>query len=118
MMMKSALLIHSIQKSIRKRGLEEGQIVQKVIDTETIRRMEPYIPMDTGFLKDNSLKLGTKIGTGKIVQRAPYAKRQYYTNSGRFQSGKRGKKWFDRMKADHRDDILKAAADVAGGRMR
>lgn len=41
---------------------------------------------------------------GLIINTEPKAREQYYTNK---QSGRRGKYWFERMKADHKDDILK-----------
>ena len=107
------LIIHDINKSLAKRGLEPGGRVQKFIDSETIRQMEPYTPIDTGFLAHNAPKLQTAIGSGTIKQVAPYARRQYYSNSGQYQHGKRGKLWFERMKADHKEAILKGANEMA-----
>lgn len=116
MILSAKFLIHSINNSIKKRGLQVGDKVQKFIDSETIRKMEPYTPLDTGFLKDDAPKLSTVIGSGKVIQNAPYAKKQYYTNSGRYQTGQRGKLWFERMKANHKKEILKGAAKIAGGK--
>lgn len=90
---------------------------QKYIDSESLRRSDPYTPFLTGNLK-RSGTLGTKIGSGELKYNAPYAKRQYYTNSGRGKQGTtkknshnykclRGKMWFERMKADCKEDILK-----------
>lgn len=90
--------------------------VQKFIDSETLRKCDPYVPMDTGTLK-RSGTLGTVIGSGLVVYNAPYARRQYYTNSGNGRhnsSHLRGSYWFERMKADHLDEILAGAKKVAG----
>ena len=75
-----------------------------------IRLSEPYTPFDTGYLKNNAPKIGTSIGSGEVVYNAPYARRQYYENRG---NGQRGKMWFERMKADHKDEILSGALEVA-----
>lgn len=98
-----------ISKWIKKRGLEHKGRTQKFIDSEVLRLMEPYTPFLSGTLKD-SPTLQTKLGTGLIHQRQPYARRQYYENVGK---GLRGKLWFGRMKADHKNDILKGAFEIS-----
>ena len=97
---------------LSERGLSSGGLVQRTIDADILRLTDPYVPFDTGVLKNSSIT-ATDIGSGVIVFDTPYARRQYYTNSG---SGKRGRLWFERMKADHRDEILRHAAEVAGGK--
>jgi len=94
---------------LEKRGLQPMGRVQKYIDSEVMRKVEPYTPMLSGTLKDSPL-LQTKIGSGLIHQKQPYAKRQYYENKGK---GLRGKLWFERMKTDHKDDILAGAKKVS-----
>lgn len=83
---------------------------QKYIDSECLRYSDKYTPMLTGFMK-RSGTLGTVLGSGELKYTAPYARRQYYTNAGRGKQGTskgglRGKFWFERMKADHKKDIL------------
>ncbi len=80
---------------------------QKFIDSEVLRLSDPYVPMKTGMLKKSGIS-GTVIGSGVVEYTAPYGKRQYYTNSG---NGQRGKMWFERMKADHKDEIEKKAKE-------
>lgn len=80
---------------------------QKFVDSEVLRLSDPYVPMKTGMLKKSGIS-GTVIGSGVVEYTAPYAKRQYYTNSGK---GQRGKLWFERMKADHKDEIMKKARE-------
>lgn len=110
--MKTRFIVHDIQKSISKRGLEVGGKVQQYVDSEVLRLTDPYVPMDTGQLKQSGTR-HTKIGSGNVIYKTPYARKQYFHNKG---NGLRGAYWFERMKADHRDNILKGAAEVAGGR--
>lgn len=81
------------------------QKVQKFVDSEVIRKCDPYVPLKTGMLRD-SVKLGTKIGSGKIRWIAPYAQRQYYKGSA---AGKRGRLWGQRAMANHGDEIIRGA---------
>lgn len=113
---------------------------QKYVDSACIRLMDKYTPMLTGTLK-KSPTLGTVIGSGKIEYASPYARYQYYgklmvstlTGSSYATRGEKkelttvdltyntashplaGAFWFERMKADHGDEILRGAAKIAGG---
>lgn len=104
---------YDAQSITRKRGLVPNGRVQRFIDSEVLRRMSPYTPMDIGTLIGSATS-HTSIGSGQIVQRTPYAKRWYYTPA-RFQGAPmRGMRWFERMKATHRGAILRGAADICG----
>lgn len=122
------------------RGLTPGGRVQKFIDSECIRRMDPYTPRITGALI-KAATLGTDIGSGVIEQAAPYARYQYYgklmvsseTGNPWAKHGESkvltdrdlqyskasnpaaGSFWFERMKADHKESILAGARKMAGG---
>lgn len=111
---------------------------QKYVDSECVRLMVPYTPMKNGPLY-KSAKASTP---GKIIQTAPYARYQYYgllmvsskTGSSYATEGESkvmtstplnysmarhpqsGKMWFDRMKADKKQVILRGAARMAGGK--
>ena len=63
------------------------QPVQKYVDSEILRKCDPYIPFKTGMLRDSGV-LGTKIGNGRIRWIAPYARKQYYKG---LSTGKRGR---------------------------
>ena len=104
------IIFDNLEHMLARRNLETNGEVQKFIDSEVIRLSEPYTPFDTGYLKNNAPKIGTEIGSGEVVYNAPYARRQYYENRG---NGQRGKMWFERMKADHKNDILRGALEVA-----
>ena len=101
-----------------KRRNEQFDAVQKMVDSEVLRQSDPYVPMRTGMLKKSGI-LGTVIGEGIVKYIAPYARQNYYTNAGRGQEGtqnggQRGKYWFERMKADHKDEIR----EKSGGKLK
>ena len=63
----------------------------------------------TSMLEKSGL-LGTVVGSGEVKYIAPYARFQYYsTAQSRIYDPRRGGMWFERMKAAHRKDILRAA---------
>lgn len=114
--------INDTAEILRKRGLNKGGAVQKFIDSECLRRMDPYTPFQTGMLI-RSATIHTVVGSGKIHQETPYARKQYYENSGHglqgtAGGGKRGRLWFARMKEAHGGDILRGAARIAGGQAK
>lgn len=120
---------------------------QAFIDSECIRLMGPYTPRRSEMLEE-SVKLGTVIGSGELRYLSPYARYPYYgevygPNIPIYEGGqlvgffspkgqkkhptgremtydtsrhpKAGKLWFERMKADHKDEICEGAAKIAGG---
>lgn len=82
---------------------------QKIVDSEALRYCSPLVPFRTSMLEKSGL-LGTVVGSGEVKYIAPYARFQYYcTAQSRINAPKRGGMWFERMKAAHRKDILRAA---------
>ena len=118
---------------LKKYGLQEGGPVQKLVDSEAMRYMSDYMPRRQAGELEHMMILSTVIGSGQIDIPGPYA--QYLhegilyvsptTGSAWAKKDEikvptdrlltyagapmRGKKFFDRMKADHKDDILKDA---------
>lgn len=91
------------------------QKAQVFVDSEVLRLCSPLVPFQTGML-DKSGKLGTEIGSGEVRYIAPYAAAQYYnTSESRPYGAQRGAKWFERMKAGHKKEILDGAKKIAGG---
>lgn len=104
---------------------------QKYVDSAVLRYNSRYIPFRTGFLNQSGT-LGTVIGSGMVVYNAPYARYMYYGKVMRDANGRamfgmapkhvteepiqyhgapqRGDFWFERMKAAHKDTILRQAA--------
>ena len=80
-----------------------------------MRRSLLTAPIDTGMLI-RSGELGTVVGSGEVNYIAPYAGAQDATAPSRIYDPRRGGKWFERMKADHKTAILRGAAKIAGGK--
>lgn len=118
---------------LRSRGLQEGGPVQKVVDAETMRYMSDYMPRRQAGELEHLMVMATVVGSGQIDIPGPFA---HYLHEGilyvspttgsawakkdeiKVPTDKeltyagapmRGKKFFDRMKADHKEDILDAA---------
>ena len=83
---------------------EKFSSAQKFVDSEVLRLDAPYMPIDTGMLI-RSGELGTVVGSGQDA-----------TAPSRIYDPRRGGKWFERMKADHKTAILRGAAKIAGGK--
>jgi hypothetical protein len=124
---------------LKERGIAPYGKVQKFIDQEVIRLMDPYTPNLNGMLI-KSATLGTKIGSGEINQIAPYARYQYYgmlmvssiTGSAWARHGEKkiltdkpleyntsknamaGPFWFERMKTDKKEQLLREVQKMAG----
>ena len=79
---------------------------QAFVDSECLRYMNPLTPRRTGMLIKSGT-LGTVIGSGSIEYLAPYARRQYYEH-------KTKARWFETMKASHKDAIREGAEKLAG----
>lgn len=110
--MKAGFTILATQVLMATRGIEVGGKVQKFVDSEVLRLTDPYVPMDSGVLKRSGTG-STKIGSGDVTYRTPYARRQYFENKG---NGLRGSQWFHRSKADNKQTILNGAVRMAGAK--
>jgi hypothetical protein len=138
--MNYRLQMKSIAQLCQERGIVVNGKTQKFIDQEVIRLMDPYSPNLSGTMIKTAT-LGTRIGSGEINQTAPYARYQYYgklmvssiTGSAwshgeskvltdkdlehnTSKNALAGPFWFERMKADKKEQILRGAQKVAGGR--
>ncbi|WP_300902239.1 minor capsid protein [uncultured Clostridium sp.] len=103
------------EKVLLKRNLNNNGQAQYFFTNEVARLSEPYIPFQDGDLKNKKL-----IGNNKITYNMPYAKKQYFTNSGNGKEGSskgglRGKLWVKRCWSDHGKDICKSVARFVGG---
>lgn len=132
------LELNPTEEMMRSHGLGVGGPIQKFIDNECIKLMQPYTPRLSGVLAFSSINQNC-IGTGVIIQEQEYARFQYYgkvmtTEDGRVWAKKNeakpiitdrdlvhnksrhpkaGPHWFERMVADSKEDILKGAQEVA-----
>ena len=102
------------KKILEKRGLEDKGRVQKFIDTECLRLCAPKVPKDTNALIESG-NINTKIGSGQLEYRTPYARRWYYMPADFQEAPERGNYWFERMKQQYKEKILAGAKRVSGG---
>ena len=131
--MKVELKMLPSEAVLQNHGLQEGGSVQKLVDNETMRYMSAYMPRRQAGELEHMMVMATVIGSGQIDIPGPYAnylhegilyvspttgsawakKNEIKVPTDRELSyagaPMRGKKWFERMKADHKDDILQAA---------
>lgn len=89
---------------------------QSMIDSEVLRLNAPYVPLQYGtYMKSGSF--GTVIGDGEVQYTVPYAAKLYYNPQYNFnEAPMRGAYHFERMKADHKDDILQMAKKECGAK--
>ena len=91
------------------RGLRRAQ---DKIDSACIEQMKPYVPVAKPIYRNaGKMRDSHKVEKpGVIINTEPKARREYYINKGG-SGGLRGKYWFERMKADHKREILKEAQE-------
>lgn len=107
---------------------------QEYVDSQCILLMKRFTP-ELNHILVKSPVLGTKIGSGRIVYISPYARYQYYGKVMISKGGRGSEKvvavperqlkyskagaqrlWFEVMKKQHGEAILRGAARIAGGK--
>lgn len=132
-------------KLVEERGLAVGGRVQEYVDNACIRLMTPYTPMRNGDLCQSVKrgteigsgtlvyaspyaryqyygevygpnypihKDGVLVGFYSPPKKQPTGRQIEYSTAKHEQAGKL---WFERMKSDHKDEILAGARKLAGG---
>lgn len=142
------LELDDLDDILARRGLQPGGRVQKVVDNAVLRYCAPKVPFDTGYLIRSAitasaigeglivyatpyaryLYYGEIYGPnfpifegGELAGfRSPKGKKKHPTGRPLTYRGapERGAYWFERMKAEHKTDIIQEAAAAAGGRPR
>lgn len=106
--MKVTLKMDAAEKILLKRSLGKNGKAQQFLTHEIRRLSDPYVPMQTGTLKNTAQESKSKITYGQ-----PYARRQWYENRG---NGLRGKQWCLRMWANRGKEIVRSVANFVGGK--
>lgn len=81
---------------------------EMMLAEEIVRTTDPYVPMQTGMLK-NTVRITQTSGGTQIHYTQPYARAQYYGGRapGTSDTGPlRGRYWFERSKADHKSEWI------------
>lgn len=84
------------------------------VGNELLRKCDPYVPLDTGMLRDSGIT-HSKPEDGYLMWKTPYAIKQWRYGKSK---GLRGKKWALRAWADHKKFILKSARKIAAGKVK
>ena len=90
---------------------------QKYLDSTVLQDCHNYVPMRTGALAGSGIR-GTKIGSGKIVYNAPYAKSCYYARNRNFSKDKHPQasaQWFEKTKAVKKAEWLNGVNKIIKG---
>lgn len=104
--------------SMPKQRTAQLQRAQAMLDSEVIRVMEPYMPLDTGMMIA-SMQTATHPGSGEIIVNTPYAAKVNYVTGIMGKNGpNRGRRFFDRMKADKLAYLKAFVAKALGARVK
>lgn len=103
------------ERILKDRGLENSGNVQRFIDSECLRLTAPFVPKDTGALIESGT-VNTKIGSGEVIYNTPYARRWHYMPAQFQGAPERGNYFFERMKQQHKEQILSGAKRLAGAK--
>lgn len=87
-------------------GINEKGKVQKFVDKTVSNNLMAYVSFRTGK-QEQSIKIATILGSGRIIINVPYANYQAYSKKIKKRVGKRGTQPFERMKSDKKGSILK-----------
>ena len=113
--MSAVIKWDSLNNILKRRGLEERGRVQQFVGSEVAKHNDKYVPLRLGPLK----KTVQVLDGGKEVRYIqPYAASQYYSSRkpGSSTGPLRGPKWFERMKSAVGKEIIRGAANLAGGK--
>lgn len=86
-------------KIVNKFNMQNKGNAQLFLANECFRRMDKYVPKDTGLLKST-----VTVKPGSVTYEQPYAHRQYTTNKGK---GLRGKYWDQKMLSAEKKMLIK-----------
>ena len=89
--------------------------VQYAFSQQVAKAVDPYVPFDTGTLK-NSVNQASDFKGGKLVYNTPYARKQYYLHAQgtdlHGDTGLRGSYWGQRAIAAHKDELIQFARNA------
>ena len=87
------------KKIIDKYGMQENGDTQLFLANTCFRRMQKYVPFDTGTLSTHAT-----VRSGSVTYEEHYAHKQYTTNKGK---GIRGRYWDKKMVSAEKELIVK-----------
>lgn len=100
--------IDPVDKILAKRNMEPGGQAELFLTNEVVRISDPYVPMQTGMMKNT-----VQVEPGKATYPQIYSEVQYDKNRG---TGRRGAHWDVRAMADRALEVVRSVARFIGGR--
>lgn len=98
---------------LKKRHLGIDSESQKYVDSEVLRLSNIYTPRRDGILINSSI-LNTRIGSGEVVWKTPYARNQYYGDFKHTEG--RQRKWVEyAMSSGGYNSIHEGILRITGG---
>jgi hypothetical protein len=97
------LTMNDADRIILDTHLGSGGKVEQFFASQLARAMDPYVPFDTGDLKNTHT-----VGKNYVEYHMPYAARQYHENKSGHNGLLRGKEWDKRCWLDRRKDLIQA----------
>ena len=92
-------------KIVSKFEMQEGGKTRLFLADTCFRRMQKYVPFETGTLSTTAT-----VKPGKVIYEMPYAHKQYTGNKGK---GIRGKYWDRKMVSAEKELIIKEVEEYA-----
>ena len=92
-------------KIVDKYEMQEGGNTRLFLANDCFRRMQKYVPFDTG-----ALSITVTVKPGSVTYEVPYAHKQYTSNKGK---GIRGKYWDKKMINNEKSIIAKEVEEYA-----
>mgnify|MGYP002621689323 CR=1 FL=1 len=90
---------------------------QKALDAQVMADSNFFVPLKTGALQ-KSAQIYTRIGSGKVEWRTPYARRQYYGETfshARQANPNATAKWFETAKARFLEKWVRLVNSIVHG---
>lgn len=113
-MIQANIKIKSNFSGIKAKSPELCQKTVNYVASELLRKSDPYVPFDTGMLRDSGISHSVP-AQGKLIWRTPYAKNQWHNGRS---NGLRGRKWALRAWADYKKIILANANQILSGKVQ
>lgn len=113
-MIQADIRIKSGFSHIKAKSPELRQKTVNYVASELLRKSDPYVPFDTGMLRDSGISHSVPV-QGKLIWRTPYAQNQWHNGKAR---GLRGRKWALRAWADNKKIILADANKIISGKAK
>lgn len=116
-MMKLTAKVNIDQNLLTAKIKKGSSKAQQWLDMTVAKDTDPYVPADEKILAGTAYPDGVaEIGSGEIIYRTPYARRQYYSlpRKKKTTHPHATMRWFEASKAVNRQRWLKGVREIFG----